>query len=173
MHLRTRYVQDWEFIAFKNHAGQLIAGYMDFQYLTALRQGDILRVHLNELKDDGIHVSISKTGKERIITWTPTLREAVRDARLLPRPVRGMYLFCTRTGSRYKTDGFRSIWQRKMRSALDSGVLGERFTTHDIRAKSASDANDLERTQDLLGHASNKVTRERYRRLPEHVKPLK
>ena len=172
-HPRKRYVQDWEFDAFKSYAGQLIAAYMDFQYLTALRQGDILRVHLNEIKDDGIHVTISKTGKERIITWTPTLRAAVRDARMLPRPVRGMYLFCTRTGSRYTTDGFRSIWHRKMRSALEVGVLRERFTTHDIRAKSASDANDLERAQDLLGHANNKVTREYYRRLPELVKPLK
>jgi len=172
-HPRKRYVQDWEFDAFKSYAGQLIAAYMDFQYLTALRQGDILRVHLNEIKDDGIHVTISKTGKERIITWTPTLRAAVRDARMLPRPVRGMYLFCTRTGSRYTTDGFRSIWHRKMRSALEVGVLRERFTTHDIRAKSASDANDLERAQDLLGHANNKVTREHYRRLPELVKPLK
>lgn len=172
-HPRKRYVQDWEFDAFKSYAGQLIAAYMDFQYLTALRQGDILRVHLNEIKDDGIHVTISKTGKERIITWTPTLRAAVRDARMLPRPVRGMYLFCTRTGSRYTTDGFRSIWQRKMRSALEIGVLRERFTTHDIRAKSASDASDLQRAQDLLGHANNKVTREHYRRLPELVKPLK
>lgn len=170
---RKRYIQDWEFSAFKKNAGQLIAAYMDFQYLTALRQGDILRIRLSEIKSDGIHVTVSKTGQERIITWTPLLKEAVRNARSVPRPVRGMYLFCTRTGSRYTTDGFRSIWQRRMRSALEDGTLGERFTTHDIRAKSASDANDLARAQDLLGHANDKITKEHYRRLPEQVKPLK
>ena len=170
---RKRYVQDWELEAFKEHAGHLIAAYIDFQYLTALRQGDILRIRLSEIKDDGIYVRISKTGQERIITWTTALKEAVRNARSLARPVRGMYLFCTRTGSPYTSNGFQSNWKRSMRSALKAGVLRERFTTIDIRAKSASDANDLARAQDLLGHANSKVTKVHYRRLAERVEPLK
>ncbi len=132
-----------------------------------------MRIRLSEIKDDGIYVRISKTGQERIITWTTALKEAVRNARSLARPVRGMYLFCTRTGSPYTSDGFRSIWHRRMCSALQDQVLGERFNTHDIRAKSASDANDLARAQDLLGHANCKVTKVHYRRLAELVEPLK
>jgi integrase len=61
-----------------------------------------------------------------------------------------------------------------MRRALDKGLLKERFTEHDIRAKTLTDAD--ERGQDaqrLAGHKSRAMT-DRYiktRRI-EKVKPL-
>ncbi len=171
-HARDRYIEDWEFDAFKDYAGPLIAAYMEFQYVTGFRQGDILAIRLEQLKDDGIHITIGKSGKKHIMDWSDGLHAAVSAIRQLERPVRGLYLFCTRTGQPYTGDGFRSIWQRKMRSALETGILKERFCSHDIRAKAASDT-DLQHAVELMTHQDGRITQKHYRRKPERVRPLR
>jgi len=87
------------------------------------------------------------------------------------RPIRGLHLFCTRTGQPYSTSGFDSIWQRAMAGSLASGVLKERFTEHDIRGKTATD--DPERAQRRLGDKTRAMT-DRYIkvRTVERVRPL-
>jgi integrase len=169
---RDRYVEDAELEAFKAHAGAFIAAYIDFKLLTALRQGDVLSLRLDQLKDDGIHVTVGKTGKRVIIEWSEALRDAVTTARQLPRPVRGFYLFCNRKGQPYTGNGFRSIWQRRMKSALEKGILKERFREHDLRAKAASDAKKDHATE-LLAHLDSRTTSRHYRRKPEVIRPLK
>ena len=169
---RQRYVTDSEYLAFRDFAGTLIGVYMDFKLLTGLRRGDILAIRLDQLKEDGIHVRISKTDKPIIIEWSDALKGAVTAARRLPRPVTGLYLFSTCKGQPYTSSGFSSIWQRKMKAALDSGMLRERFTDHDLRSKSASDT-DIEHATRLLAHLDQKTTHRHYRRKPEKVKPLK
>lgn len=169
---RKRYVEDWEYSAFKDHAGSLIAAYMDFKYLTGLRQGDILAIRRDQLRDDGIHVTVGKTGQKIVIQWSEDLRRAVDAVGQLKRPVRGLYLFCTRTGQPYTGNGFRSIWQRKMRSALQAGILTERFRDHDLRAKAASDI-DSQHAMELMAHQDERITKKYYRRKPEKVRPLR
>ncbi len=144
---------------------------MDFKYLTGLRKGDILRLKRNQIKDDGIHVTIHKTNKPIIIGWTRLLREAVTNIRKLKQPINGLYLFNTRKGQPYTNSGFSSIWQRKMRAALVDGVIKERFRDHDIRAKTASDA-ELDHAFKLLGHGDIKVTQQHYDRKARTVMPL-
>jgi len=169
---RDRYIEDWEYLDFKEHAGPLIAAYMDFKLVTGLRQGDVLRLRLDQIQQDGIHVTISKTGKRRIFEWTDELRFSVKQARNIPRPISGMFLFCTRRGTPYTGDGFRSIWQRKMRSALSQKILQERFTDHDIRRKTGSDSASLEEASKLLGHSDVRITHRVYRAKEEVVSPL-
>ena len=167
---RRRYVADWEFDAFKAHAGPFLAAYTEFKYLTGLRQGDILALRLDQLRDDGIYVKQRKTGREIIIEWSVRLVAAVAAVRAIPRSIRGFYMFCTRKGAPYSSDGFRSMWQRKMRSALKDGVLTERFREHDLRAKAASDV-DRPHAESLLDHADGRVTDRHYLRKPKEVKP--
>lgn len=169
---RNRYVEDHELEAFLAHAGDFIAAYARFKVLTAFRQGDILSLRLDQLRDDGIHLTIGKTGKPIVMAWSDELRKAVQAAKRLPRPVRGLYLFCNRKGQPYTGNGFRSIWQRRMRSALDKGVLKERFREHDLRAKAASDAERNHATE-LLAHLDSRTTSRHYRRKPEVIRPLK
>jgi len=133
---------------------------------------DILQLRLDQLKPDAIVVRQKKTKKETAIVWTPALREAVAMAKRLPRRVRGMYLFCTRKGVPYSSDGFRSIWQRRMKSALAKGVLKERFTEHDVRAKAVRELQ-LEHAAALLGHADARVTERHYVRGPTIVRPTR
>jgi integrase len=170
---RKRYISDAEFRAFHDLAPELIGAFMEFQYLTALRQGDILSMRLDQLKADGILVRVSKSGKQMMFQWTDPLAQAVKRIKALPRSIRGLHLFCTRRGQPYSGSGFRSIWQRTMKQALERGVLKERFTTHDIRAKAGTDAGNVGRASELLGHSDTRVTAKFYRRLPEKVQPLK
>ena len=72
----------------------------------------------------------------------------------------------------YTVSGFASIWQRKMKAAFEQGVIAERFTDHDLRAKSGSDTN-FEHASTLLAHLDVRTTKRHYRRKVPVVRPLK
>lgn len=152
-----------DLLGFLSVAPDLLRAYVLFKYCVGRRQGEILATRLDQLREDGIHYRNAdrptKRGKQVIIGWTPELREAVALAKALPRPVRGLYLFCTREGQPYTGDGFRSIWQRAMRKAIERGVVKERFTEHDLRANAATDAEAQGKSAfKLLAHASRATT---------------
>ena len=171
---RDRYVEDWELEAFCEKSGDFLAAYCAFKVLTGLRQSDILALRLDQLKPDGIHVTTSKTGKRIVIGWSAALRLSVDRLRKLKRPIAGLYLLSTRKGTRYSRDGFKSIWQRKMTAALADPEcpLVERFTEHDLRRKTGSDAT-ADHAQRLLGHTDARITERHYRVKPEKVEPLR
>lgn len=175
---RTRYVTDDEFRAFHAFASDLIATYIEFKLLTGLRKKDILAIRREQLKYDGIHIQTSKTGKTFIIAWSEQLRLVVEKAKRIhcknPNTVRfSHFLFCTQKGTAYTPDGFSSNWQRQMNKALEQGVINERFTEHDIRAKAGSDSESLAAAGELLGHDSTRTTQRSYRRKVPVIKPLK
>jgi len=67
--------------------------------------------------------------------------------------------------------GFGSAWRRAMAKHLAAGY--ERFRENDIRAKAASDAEDLETAQRLLAHESSATTQRHYRRGVAKIVPIK
>jgi integrase len=92
-------------------------------------------------------------------------------------------LICRRNGKPYTSSGFQTHWQRLMVKAAEgkknadgsiaqAPVIAERFTFHDIRAKSLSDAKSLEEAQARGGHADSKITQRVYRRLPKRAPAL-
>jgi len=190
---RTRYVEDWEFEAClrleskrKRGSVLMIQAYLRIKVLTGLRLGDLLRLKMDALREDGIHVMPRKTahttGKRIIVEWSPALREAVamaKESRPFDRADGDDFLFCNRRGECYfdsekdTSYGWNSMWQRFMDRVLAETKVKERFTEHDIRAKAASDAETLEHAQKLLAHADSKITDRVYRRKPEKVKPLR
>lgn len=185
---RTRYVEDWELLEAlalepKRKSGSvgMIQAYLRVKLLTGLRRGDMLRLAMVDLAEDGIHVTPGKTekssGKRIIIDWSDELHAAV-DAAKAVRPVLSPYLFCNRRGACYvkedgTANGWDSIWQRFMDRLLSDTKIKQRFTEHDIRAKCASDAETLEHARALLAHADGRTTKRVYRRKPERVKPLR
>lgn len=187
---RDRYVEDWEVIEFlsippRRKAGSVLAvqAYIRIKLLTGLRRGDLLRLTMSNLKDDGIHVTPGKTenstGKRLIIEWSDELRAAVELAKLA-RPVQiAPWLFCTFRGEGYfdeesgRAAGWEGMWRNFVSRVLSTTKVKERFTEHDLRAKCASDAETLEHARMLLAHADGKVTERIYRRKPERVKPLR
>lgn len=190
---RTRYIEDWEVVeclalSTKRLKGSVLAiqAYMRIKLLTGMRRGDLLRLTIDDLKDDGIHLTPNKTrattGKRLIIGWSEELREAVvmaKDAR----PIRSFQgtdlVFCNKRGECYfdevkeTASGWDSMWQRFMTRILKESKVEQRFTEHDLRAKCASDAETLEHARALLAHADGKLTDRVYRRKPERVKPLR
>lgn len=187
---RTRYVEDWELIEClalptKRKKGSIlmIQAYLRVKLLTGMRRGDLLRLTMDDMKEDGIHVTPNKTalttGKRQIIDWSPELRSAIDTAKDV-RPVQTAdWLFCTRKGACYINEkkgtasGWDSVWQRFMERIMTETKVTERFTEHDMRAKCASDAETLEHARSLLAHADSRVTDRIYRRKPERVKPGK
>lgn len=158
---RTRRVTDDEFNAVKSIAHPIIAGAMDFAYITALRKGDVLRVELKWFTSEGINMPTHKTDVFVLFRWTPELKECVDRIRAIPRKIRGMYLFTTRWGKRYEINGFNAMWQRTNRKALELGLIKERFRFHDIRRKRAKDAEEkygIEFARKLLAHETQGMT---------------
>ncbi len=153
---RSRYIMDSEFAAVKNIASELIATVMDFAYITALRKGDILRLRLEQITDEGIWIMQSKTGAKQLYQWTDSLREVVDRAMKLKRP-KSQYLFCNMQSKPYTDSGFKAMWQRVQVKWAEQG--GNRFTFHDIRAKAITDAkNKGMDAQSLAGHSTAAMT---------------
>jgi integrase len=194
---RTRYVEDWEIVEAlalpvskfgrKRSGLRMLQAYIRLKLLTGMRKGDLLRLRMADARADGIHYVASKTkrsdGREKVIEWSDELR-AAWDACAACRPVDiAPLLFCKErrgstagesfVNSKGKTPAFNSLWQRFMKKLLAAGVVSQRFTEHDLRAKAGSDAESLERARQLLGHADAKMTQKTYRRAPEKVRPLR
>jgi len=158
---RDRYVTDEEFLAVQQISSDLIRDAMELAYITGLRKGDMLRIKKDHLTEVGIKVKINKTRKKKIIPWTPALRKCVDRILNLPKTQLGKYLFCNKKGLPYTIDGFDSLWQRAIRKAIEKGVISERFRFHDIRRKTATDADRMygrERARVLLDHDSQRTT---------------
>lgn len=132
-------------------------------YLTAQRRGDLLRLRLDQLGDDGIAIIQGKGGARVLIEWTPKLRECVAALRALPRPVRGLYLICNQAGQPYTDAGFKALWGRLMTAWVGDG--GERFHFHDLRAKGITRLVEDGRTaRDLSGHKTDAMVSKVYDR---------
>lgn len=187
---RKRYVEDWEIVeclslSSRRSAGSIraVQAYIRLKLLTGMRRGDLLRLMLSDLGDEGIHVTPRKTqgstGKRMIIRWSDELRDAVQLAKEVRPNSYSEYLFCTRTGECYfdeetgRAGGWDSMWRGFMTRLLTETKVVVRFTEHDLRAKCASDARTLEHARALLAHADGRLTDRVYRRKPEMVDPLR
>jgi len=189
---RDRHVEDWEVQAAMTYAlqmrqkriGRMLHAYTRLKLLTGRRRSEILRMREKEdLQDDGVHFTLTKTKRKTgvrtiIMPWTDAMREAVNDA-LAARPVDiAPWVFCTRKGKPYitadaETRAFDSLWQRFMRGMVKAKVLKQVFHEHDLRAKAGTDAESIERAQNLLQHSDKRTTTRIYRRKPETVKPTR
>lgn len=160
---RIREVLDSEVEAFRPHCPEWMQAYLDLKLLTGLRQGDMLRLGLFNLRDDGLFVETGKRGKRLLFRWTPALEEAAERCRVLRRKPSDSRLFPI------SDRGFKSAWTRAMQK-----YAGERFAENDLRAKVAGDAMDLGMdAASMLGHSSDAVTRRHYVRGTRKVNPLR
>jgi integrase len=168
---RDRYVEDAELKGFKKHATPMILAYLEIRMLTGLRQGQILDLQRSAWDGKRLKAPGAKGGKT-VIYEGPGLAGAVNGLLKLSRKGSlSMYLLSSRNGTRYTSDGFRSIWHRCMKKYCEAG--GERFTENDLRAKVASDSRDLSTAAGRLGHQDERTTNRVYRRKPATVSVLR
>ena len=170
---RTRYVTDIEFNAIRTFAGPRIRLAMDLALLTGQRQGDLISLPWKNVTDEGILFRQGKTGKRLLVGMSPDLKAVLARAKLLePGNLFGTVIQ-TRKGHAYTSEGFRAMWQRMIVRAVEKNVIGERFTFHDLRAKSVSDTKNIQEAFERAGHTSMAMTRGVYDRGIRKVTPLK
>jgi len=180
---RDRYIEDFELDAFLSVCDDFMSCYVDLKYLTGLRQTDMLLLIDDDIKDDGLFVkpnkTLNSTGEARIYEWTPELTDVVNRIRNLPRPKTAKNFFCYKSGKpfideRFKVTGFNTLWSKTMKKALKKTSLTVRFQEKDIRAKTATDAdNDGQNATEILGHGNETTTKIYIRsKKVKRIKPL-
>lgn len=172
---RTREVLDSEIAAFLPHCPDWLKAYVRLKLLTGLRQGDMLNIRLDQLRDDGLFVHTGKRGKRLLFTWTPILKDAIDTIKAFRHRVSSLYLINSeRDGTRLSASGFKSAWARAMAKAIEANSLDETFAENDLRAKVATEAIDLgQNATAMLGHSSDAVTKRHYERGTRKVEPLR
>ncbi len=171
---RDRYVTDDEYNRICNLAAPPLRNMIKFAYLTGLRQSDVRKVKINDLWEDGIYAEVNKTGNKILLEWTSGLRAVVDDALAIAHAMNSEWLFPCETGKAYSDSGIQTAWQRLIRTAIDKEIITERFTFHDLRRKTATDAEHnfcREYARKLLCHTDQKTT-EIYISGIRKVKPL-
>lgn len=161
---RDRYVTDDEFTAVRDCAPPMVRYAMNISLITGARQKDILRLDRKQVAAGVLHVRQSKTGKRIDYPVAGSLEENI-DAALKLTPQVRQFVIVNRAGKPYTRDGFQTQWKRAMTKAFPDKA--DRFTFHDIRAKSTSDADTLEEARIRAGHADAKTTQRIYRRKPD------
>lgn len=173
-HKRTRYVTDAEYAAFYQFAKPRVQLAMDLALLTGQRQGDLITLPFKNVTDEGILFRQGKTGKRLLVGMSDALATVIaRARRMMPTVEIGGYVIRTRLGTPYTSEGFRACWQRTMQRAMRKSILEERFTFHDLRAKSVSDSKNIQEAFERAGHTSMAMTRGTYDRGVRKVTPLK
>jgi integrase len=147
-------VSDAEFLEAFEAAPEPLQDALALALLTGLRQGDLRAMRREALREDGIYVTESKTGKRKVIQWTDALRffcrrSLARSETLAARPADprkhrqaravSPYLLTNKFGEMWTLAGLQTAFKR----------LGTDWHFHDLRAKAASDAE-----HNILGHGA-------------------
>lgn len=129
---------------------------MDLCYLTGQRIGDILKIELVHLHDDGVYFEQQKTGKRLVVEWTPELRAVAERAKSLHgEAVQKRFLIGARGGNQRL---YSYVW-RAFKNAATTAKVAD-VNLHDLRAMSgtAAEAQGIDPTA-LLGHSDTRTTR--------------
>jgi integrase len=169
---RRRVFSDAELAALREHAPERLRAMIDVSLLTAMRQGDLLRLRLSDATDEGLAVQQQKTGTRLLYQWTPALQEAVGRAKRLRKRVGSVWLFSDSGGAQIKASSLQGAWARLR---VKAGVADAHW--HDLRATSltwAKESAGIDYAQRLAGHASSRMT-EAYvgQRATTRVRPIR
>lgn len=161
---RDRYITDGEFGALLNAASPYIRCILEMCYLTGQRIGDVIAIRLADISDEGVAFTQEKTGAKLIVAMTPDLKTVIDSAKALPRKIRTLTLFCSRTGKPVSYETVKEAFQLLREK---TGIHDVKI--HDIRAKSLTDADrEGKNAQTLGGHTDARMTARYLRgRLPK------
>ena len=166
---RDRYVEHDEFLAVWKAAHYTVQDAMDLAYLTGQRPADLLKFNRSDMRDGNLCLSQNKTSKALRIAIVGELKELLE--RILSREHKvmgGSALLQDGNGQRLTAGALRTRFDKARKAA------GVSFQFRDIRAKTATDMDNLAQAQKLLGHKSREMTEHYTRhRKGEQVSPLK
>jgi len=165
---RDRYVSDDEYSAVWACAHPTVQDAMDLALCTGQRPADVLKFNVTDIADGSLSLTQNKTGKKLRIAIEGELAEVIAQILEKPRDRVNKALLQDPDGQRLSYFALRSRFDKAR------GVAGVNFQFRDLRAKAATDTEDLAYAQRLLGH-KNRSTTEIYTRdrKGDLVKPLK
>ncbi len=166
---RDRYIENRELDAFRSVCNDFMLCYVDLKYITGLRQTDMLLLTMNNIRDEGLYIKPNKTknstGEARLFIWTPELKEVIERINQLKRPKFTDHFFVKSNGKPFidenlEVKNFSYWWSKIMKKALKETSLTISFQEKDIRAKTATDADDDgQNATEILGHEDSRTTR--------------
>ena len=165
---RDRYVSDDEYAAVWACAHPTLQDAMDLALCTGQRPADVLKISVADIANGRLSITQNKTGKKLRIAVEGDLAEVVNRIMSKPRNAFNPALLQDPDGQRLTYFALRSRFDKAREAA------GVNFQFRDLRAKAATDTEDLAHAQSLLGH-KNRSTTEIYtrERRGDLVKPLK
>lgn len=166
---RNRYIEDDEFLSVWQKADPSTQDAMDLAYLSGQRPADLLKLNYSDIRNGELCLVQNKTGKPLRIAVEGELQILIE--RILGRESRSEgcdALLQDGNGQRLTSGALRSRFDKARAAANVS------FQFRDIRAKTATDTENLAHAQKLLGHKTRTMTEHytRHRR-GEKVSPLK
>lgn len=168
---RDRYVTDEEFAKIHAAACEPLRDALDFALLTAQRPADCLKARRTDIRDGALTVQQGKTGKRLRIEVVGELDALLKRcaARAATAKIASLHLL---TDERGRPLTYRSLNRRWVEARARAKVANVQF--RDLRAKAATDMQDLALAQRLLGHQSRTMT-EHYTkdRQGDKVRPLR
>lgn len=179
---RDRYIEDAEFKLIIDHADAVLRDAMEIAYYTGQRPADVLKLERSDIRDGLLWVAQNKTGKRLRIRIEGGLKEAIDRALARERTATGRRIVQNEGGQPLTFWQLRGRFDRARKAAAkallergqdDEARAIETAQFRDIRAKAASDLEDTDRAQRLLGH-KHSATTDRYvrARAGDIVKPV-
>lgn len=168
---RDRYITEGEYQALWQAAVQPLRDAMDLALLTGQRPADVLKMRRTDLRDGSLWLKQNKTGKRMRVTIEGELKQVIErcNARAASYPVSSLHLVVTDKGQPLNYWNLRRMFD-EARSKV--GIADVQF--RDLRAKAASDVEDLAHAQALLGHENRGMTEHYVRnRAGSKVRPLR
>lgn len=181
---RDKYVEEAEFRAVYAQACIPVRNAMDLAYLTGQRPADVLKMTTRDVRDGCVWVQQNKTGARLRIDLEGRLAVLVESLKSVP-PGKIASAFLIRNEEEQPltysamTQRFSKARDAAIDRARDSGQAAlaaslKGFQFRDLRAKAASDLEDLAAAQKLLAHGSATMTEHYVRaRVGDRVKPVK
>lgn len=110
----------------------------EFAALSGSRQAELLRLHWPQWDVDGVRLRRAKqrAGVEKVerVESSPALADLRDKLQVVAKDGVMGAVFPNRHGNPYTASGFAAMWQKLMREAQATGVVGRRFTFHDLRS---------------------------------------
>jgi integrase len=164
---RDIYVTGRQYAAVWWAAGPELRDLMDIAVHTGQREADILKMRITDIHDGRLWVKQNKTGAKLGINIVGRLAWIIKRARNRKRSATGPYLVQTEDGQRLTYSMFRKRFDEARK------VAGATWQFRDLRAKAATDLDNVKQAQQLLGHKSETTTARIYRRrMGEIVDPV-
>jgi hypothetical protein len=134
---RDRYVRHDEFLLYFDAAPDCLQDLMAGIYLMVLRPAEARELRTSSITPKGVHIEQSKTGKLKVIEWSPALQWVL--TRSTSRTPSSPFVFTNSRGEKWTETAMHSALAT-VRETLPEG--SPRWTFHDLRAKGESDHRD-------------------------------